>query len=117
MQTAVQLTIGLASQAQITIMDEPTNGLDAHFRKLFYQVLLDSYEENPRFILLSSHHIDEIEPLCEKIAVVHDKRVTMHIPVEQLQMQGIVLTGPSAAIEAVTKKTLKLLRRRKSVSN
>ncbi|GAK00206.1 ABC transporter ATP-binding protein [Geomicrobium sp. JCM 19055] len=47
-------------------MDEPANGLDASMRKTFYDVLLDTYEDSPRLIMLSTHHIDEVEPLCEK---------------------------------------------------
>ena len=33
MKTALQVVIGLASQADVTILDEPTNGLDAGMRK------------------------------------------------------------------------------------
>src|SRR5699024_3559395 len=69
MHTMIQLVIGLASHSKITIFDEPTNGLDAHARKQFFQALKDSYENDPRYILISSHHIKEIEPLCEKLMI------------------------------------------------
>src|SRR5690625_6703837 len=76
MHTMVQLVIGLASHSKMTIFDEPTNGLDAHARKQFFQALKDSYENDPRYILISSHHIKEIEPLCEKLMIISDRKST-----------------------------------------
>ncbi|EQB35325.1 MULTISPECIES: ATP-binding cassette domain-containing protein [Virgibacillus] len=102
MQTMISIVIGLASKSPITIMDEPTNGLDAHMRKLFYDVLLDTYEEQPRLIILSSHHIDEIEPLCEMIAIVDNQTITRYEETESLKMQGIILNGPKNAIDELT---------------
>ncbi|WP_026701920.1 ABC transporter ATP-binding protein [Salibacterium aidingense] len=99
MQTMIKITIGLASKAPVTIMDEPSNGLDAHMRKQFYDVLLDTYEEHPRLFLLSTHHIDEIEPLCEKIAVLDHQRVIRHEETEDLKRDGIHLTGSTPAVE------------------
>ncbi|MGG3806168.1 ATP-binding cassette domain-containing protein [Metabacillus fastidiosus] len=102
MQTMITIVIGLASKSPITIMDEPTNGLDAHRRKQFYDVLLDTYEEQPRLFILSSHHIDEIEPICEKIAIVDRQTITHYEDTETLKMKGILLTGEASAIESVT---------------
>jgi len=69
MKSALQFIIGLASQASITIFDEPINGLDAGMRKKLYEVLLESHGEHPRLIMLSTHHIEEVQPLCESLAV------------------------------------------------
>lgn len=98
MQTMVKIVIGLASKAPVTIMDEPTNGLDAHMRKKFYKALLESYEEHPRFIFLSTHHIEEIEPLCEKIAVIHSKKVIRYNETEHFTQQGILISGEETLV-------------------
>ncbi|BAD65941.1 ABC transporter [Shouchella clausii] len=102
MQTLTKIVIGLASKTPVTIMDEPTNGLDADMRKLFYEVLLETYEDHPRMFLLSTHHIDELKPLCEKIAIVDQKTVIRYEETEMLTVQGILLTGERAAIEELT---------------
>jgi ABC-2 type transport system ATP-binding protein len=101
MHTMVQLVIGLASHSKITIFDEPTNGLDAHARKQFFQALKDSYESDPRYILISSHHINEIEPLCEKLIIISDHTIKFHEPIEYFQTQGVSLMGKAEDIESV----------------
>ncbi|MEH7451473.1 ABC transporter ATP-binding protein [Gottfriedia acidiceleris] len=103
MKTAVQIILGLASNAKITVLDEPTNGLDAVKRKQFYDALMESYEENPRLILLSTHHIEEIQPLCETIVVVNDGKVLFHEQMEVMREKGVILSGNIDSIEEVTK--------------
>ncbi|MBM7599593.1 ABC-2 type transport system ATP-binding protein [Virgibacillus halotolerans] len=101
MHTMVQLVIGLASHSKVTIFDEPTNGLDAHARKQFFQALKDSYEKDPRYILISSHHINEIEPLCEKLMIISDHIVQFHEPIEYFQTQGVSMMGKIEDIESI----------------
>lgn len=102
MKTATQILLGLASNAHITILDEPTNGLDAVKRKQFYDALLESYEEHPRFILLSTHHIEEIQPLCESLVVICDGKVLFHEQMEVMREKGVILSGDFNMIEKVT---------------
>ena len=65
MKIIVSNIIGICSNAQITIFDEPTIGLDADNREEFYKILLDSYIKNPRTIIISTHLINEVENLIE----------------------------------------------------
>jgi ABC-2 type transport system ATP-binding protein len=112
MQTMTTMVIGLASKSPITIMDEPTNGLDAYMRKVFYDALLDTHEEHPRLFILSSHHIDEIEPICEKIAIVDRQTITHYNETEKIKMLGIILTGDASSIEPLTARS-RILEQRK----
>jgi len=99
MQTMLQIVLGLASKAPVTIMDEPTNGLDAFMRKQFYDALLSTFEEDPRFIILSTHHIDEMEAMCEKIAIINEQTIVRYVETEALKMHGVLLSGSVNAIE------------------
>ncbi|MDI7741885.1 ABC transporter ATP-binding protein [Lysinibacillus fusiformis] len=99
MQSMVQIILGLASKAPVTIMDEPTNGLDAHMRKQFNDALLNTYEEEPRLIILSTHHIEEIEAMCEKIAIINQQTVVRYEETEALKMRGVLLSGSAETIE------------------
>jgi ABC-type Na+ transport system ATPase subunit NatA/DNA-binding transcriptional regulator YhcF (GntR family) len=58
------------SRAEITFFDEPYLGLDAVARQIFYDRLLEDYAEHPRTIILSSHLIDEVANLLERVIVV-----------------------------------------------
>lgn len=102
MKTAAQMILGLASNARVTILDEPTNGLDAEKRKYFYNALLETYEDNPRLILISSHHIEEIQPLCESLIVLQAGKVLLNQPMEEMREKGVLLTGGIDDIKHVT---------------
>ena len=113
MQTMIKIVIGLASKAPVTIMDEPTNGLDAFRRKQFYDVLLETYEDHPRLFILSSHHIEEIEPLCEKIAVIHNKTLASYTDTEELKRRGLMLTGPVEEVQKLVQSHHQILQQKK----
>lgn len=101
MKTMITIAIGLASKSPVTIFDEPSNGLDAHMRKQFYDVLLDSYDEHPRTILLSSHHIEEVEPLCEKIAIIDNNTLMYYEDTDVLKNNGVHLSGSADAVQSI----------------
>ncbi|WP_203247559.1 ABC transporter ATP-binding protein [Sporosarcina beigongshangi] len=85
--------IGLAAHCALTIFDEPTTGMDAAVRKDFYRALLKDYSAHPRTILVSSHHIEEIEDLLEDILLVHEGKVQFHGPITDLQEMFVTLQG------------------------
>ena len=69
------MIIGLAARCPLTIFDEPTTGMDAAVRKDFYRALLKDYIAYPRTIILSSHHLEEIEDLLEDVLLIHDGKI------------------------------------------
>lgn len=85
--------IGIASRCALTIFDEPTTGMDSAVRKDFYRALLKDYLAHPRTILLSSHHIEEIEDLLEDVLLVHKGVAHFHGPITKLQEMFIKLVG------------------------
>ncbi|WP_019379044.1 ATP-binding cassette domain-containing protein [Virgibacillus halodenitrificans] len=85
--------IGLASHCALTMFDEPTTGMDAAVRKDFYRALLKDYLNNPRTILISSHHVDEIEDLIEDIFLIERGEVLAHLPMDEFKEYAIGLTG------------------------
>jgi len=97
-KSAFGIVVGLASRAQLTILDEVHLGLDAPSRYAFYDALLADYAEHPRTIVLSSHLIDEIERLLEEVVVLDRGRVLVTQDVEGLRAEGVSVTGPAAAV-------------------
>lgn len=71
MASALNMIVGIASRAPLTIFDEPYIGMDASARKLIYQELLADYLEYPRIILFSTHFIDETERLFESLCIMY----------------------------------------------
>ncbi|MFC5589285.1 ATP-binding cassette domain-containing protein [Sporosarcina soli] len=94
--------IGISSHCALTIFDEPTTGMDAAVRKDFYRALLKDYLAHPRTILLSSHHVEEIEHLLENILLVHDGGIRFHGSITELQEMFLSLSGSSDKLAAHT---------------
>ncbi|WP_071395002.1 ATP-binding cassette domain-containing protein [Bacillus tuaregi] len=95
--------IGLAARAPLTIFDEPTTGMDAAVRKDFYRALLKDYIAHPRTIILSSHHLEEIEDLLENVLLLKDGKSLLHLPIEELKLWAVGLKGPEETISSMTK--------------
>lgn len=98
--SAVGVIIGLASRAEITFFDEPYLGLDAVARQIFYDRLLEDYAEHPRTIVLSSHLIDEVSNLLERVLVVDDGRIVMDEDTDSVRDRAANIVGDAAAVDA-----------------
>jgi ABC-2 type transport system ATP-binding protein len=97
--SALGVLIGLASRARLTIFDEPYLGLDATARQMFYDLLIREYTEHPRTILMSTHLIDEMDGLLERVLVLDRGRLVRDSTVEDAQQAAFTATGPADAID------------------
>lgn len=98
--SAVGVVIGLASRAEITFFDEPYLGLDAVARQIFYDRLLEDYTEHPRTIILSSHLIDEVSNLIEKVLVIDRGRIIMDEDTDAVRDRAANIVGDAAVVDA-----------------
>lgn len=98
--SAVGVIIGLAARAEITFFDEPYLGLDAVARQIFYDRLLEDYAEHPRTIILSSHLIDEIANLIERVVLIDRGRILLDETTDEIRDSCVKLVGPRATVEA-----------------
>ncbi len=97
--SAVGLLIGLASRAPITFFDEPYLGLDVTARTQFYDLLLEDYAEHPRTVVVSTHLIEEMEQLLERVIVLHRGRVREDSDIEELRRRAVRLSGRNSDLE------------------
>ena len=99
MLSAVGIIVGLASRAPLTIFDEPYLGLDAVARGLFYNRLIEDYAEHPRTVVLSTHLIDEVSQLLERVMVIDQGKLILNEDTEVLRGQAISVAGTAAQVE------------------
>ncbi|WP_244303050.1 ATP-binding cassette domain-containing protein [Leucobacter coleopterorum] len=97
--SALGIVLGLASRSPITFFDEPYLGLDATARGIFYDELLRDYAEHPRTIILSTHLIDEMDRLLERVIVLEQGRVVHHEEVDALRGSAFQIAGRAAALQ------------------
>ena len=84
MITQLHLSIIMAIDARLLVLDEPTLGLDIIFRKEFYSNLLSDYFDGERTILITTHQVEEIENLMTDIMFINDGRILLDSSMEAL---------------------------------
>jgi ABC-2 type transport system ATP-binding protein len=99
MRSALGIVVGLAAQAEITLFDEPYAGLDAVARQLFYDRLLADYAERPRTVILSTHLIDEVAGLLERVVLIDHGRIVLDAPADDVRGSATTVSGPAAVVE------------------
>ena len=92
-QTLVQNIMGLACRAQVTILDEPTNGLDSVNRRIFFRFMMEDLAEYPRMFILSTHLIQEVENYLTHVMILKDRRVLLKGALEGIQKKSFRITN------------------------
>jgi len=65
----LNIAIGLISDPKIIYFDEPTVGIDPQSRNFILESIKEMKEEN-RLIVYTSHYMQEVEFLCDEIAII-----------------------------------------------
>ena len=73
---------------ELLVLDEPTNGLDAAGMADFRVFIRRLVEEEGRTVFLSSHLLDEMEKLCDDVAIVEEGRVVRQSSMTALLDEG-----------------------------
>jgi ABC-2 type transport system ATP-binding protein len=84
MVTQLHLSIIMAIDAKLLVLDEPTLGLDILFRKEFYANLLNDYFDEERTILITTHQVEEIENLLTDIMFINDGKILLDSTMDSL---------------------------------
>ena len=99
MKSTFAMILGVASRCPLTIFDEPTTGMDAAVRHDFYRLLLKDYILHPRTIILSSHHLNEIDDLIEDILLINGGTQLVHMPIADFKEWAIGIQGSTKKVE------------------
>jgi ABC-2 type transport system ATP-binding protein len=77
----------LLADPELLILDEPTNGLDPAGIHEFRDMIRGFVAEG-RTVLLSSHLLDEVEKICDEVAIVDQGQVVAQGPIADLAAGG-----------------------------
>ncbi|HDG5462207.1 ABC transporter ATP-binding protein [Staphylococcus aureus] len=86
-QRLLDFVISLIGQPRLILLDEPTSNMDIEMREYFWSIIAKLKEEN-RTILYTSHYIEEVERMSDKIILIENGEIilndsTSHIRVNQ----------------------------------
>ncbi|MEB0223150.1 ABC transporter ATP-binding protein [Pseudomonas sp. 10S4] len=80
-----ELVASLLHEPKVLFLDEPTIGLDVGVQKIVRSFIKDYSRERNVSVLLTSHYMQDIEALCERVVVVSDGRVSFDDTLESLR--------------------------------
>ncbi|WP_042386586.1 ABC transporter ATP-binding protein [Streptacidiphilus melanogenes] len=98
-QQRVQLAAALVHNPEILVLDEPFSGLDPVAVDVMSQVLREKAAEGIP-VIFSSHQLDLVERLCDRVGIVRAGTMVACDTVERLQASGgeeLLVHAPAAA--------------------
>lgn len=76
-QRLLDFVISLIGQPQLILLDEPTSNMDIEMREYFWSIIAKLEEEN-RTILYTSHYIEEVERMSDKIILIENGEIKLN---------------------------------------
>ncbi len=83
MKRRLNLAIGLVHNPKVVLLDEPTVGIDPQARKNILDIIREIVKEGST-ILFTTHHLEEAEALCDRIAIIDHGKILETGSVEEL---------------------------------
>ncbi|GAB6121206.1 ABC transporter ATP-binding protein [Dysgonomonas termitidis] len=96
----VMIAFALALNTPITLLDEPTNGLDIPSKAQFRKIVASAFEEN-RCILISTHQVRDLESLIDPIIILDRNQVLLNNSVEEITQKLLFSYTSSKPEEAL----------------
>jgi ABC-2 type transport system ATP-binding protein len=90
MRKRVAMAAALIHRPELFLLDEPFEGVDAVGARLMKDILQDQIRHGAT-VFLTSHVLDVVERLCDRVAIIHDGRLVMEQAVGELRHGGETL--------------------------
>lgn len=98
----VCLLLALSHRPELLVLDEPSSGLDPVIRRDILTAIVKTTSDDGRTVLFSSHLLDEVERLADRVAILHQGRILLDQPLETIfeSFHRVTLHFEDAQLEA-----------------
>ena len=93
----------MAMEPEVLILDEPTAGLDPRGREQVLAQIRRYRQEHGTTVLLVSHSMEDVASLADRVLVMHEGRVAMLAPTEEVFSRAEELSAMGLSVPAVTR--------------
>ena len=93
----LEIAQSLLHRPLVLFLDEPTVGLDPAARDTVWERVLDLRDRFGRTMIVTSHHMDEIEEFCDRVALIDRGRIVAVGTAADLKAR----VGPGASLDDV----------------
>jgi ABC-2 type transport system ATP-binding protein len=85
MKMRLSIMLAFSIHANYLILDAPTSGLDAILKNKLLNIFVDEVFENNTTIIISSHHLGELERICDDVAIFDEGVISYENSVENMK--------------------------------
>jgi len=93
----LEIAQSLLHRPAVLFLDEPTVGLDPGAREMVWERVLELRDKFHRTMIVTSHHMDEINEFCDRIALINHGRIVAAGTPSELKAR----VGPDATLDDV----------------
>jgi ABC-2 type transport system ATP-binding protein len=84
-KTKLSLLLALAQNPELLVLDEPTAGLDPVVTDQLLRVLVEDFANNGRTILMSSHHLSEVERIADWVGMIDNGKLLLEARLDDIR--------------------------------
>jgi ABC-2 type transport system ATP-binding protein len=90
MKQRLGIARALINKPKVLFLDEPTNGLDPKGRRDIHDLLIDLNQQRGTTIFLSTHLLDDVERLCNRIAIINYGKIVRVGEFDRMKGKGTI---------------------------
>ncbi|MEQ1829455.1 MAG: ABC transporter ATP-binding protein [Pirellula sp.] len=91
-RAGVSLAMTLSTHPEVLVLDDPALGLDPISRRALNETLLEFVSDSQRTILISTHLLDDVERIADRILIMVDGRILVDSSIEMFRERVSVWT-------------------------
>lgn len=107
MKRRVNIAAGLVHEPRLFFLDEPTVGVDPQSRNQIFESVLRLNRERKMTIIYTSHYMEEVELLCNRVAIIDKGEIIAMDTIKNLVDMlggGVILLGLAHVEDALMKE-------------
>jgi len=85
MKAQLNLSLAMATEPTLLILDDPTLGLDTVSRRQFLELAIELISQDGRTILFCSHILSDVERLADRIGILRAGKLVVDCGLEELK--------------------------------
>ena len=111
MRMRIQVAVALSHSPDLVIMDEATAGMDPAARDEFLDLVMEYMQDESHTVLMSSHITSDLERIADYIVFIHQGRIVMNGPKDEILENYGIVKGNESAVLAVGRENIVSVKR------